>query len=131
MLPFEKTPGAPMRVDVRVMLRNDDDQTFVGIGIIWLLKGIEQHNSISRAAREMNLSYPKALRIIKNLENGLGNQIVICHKGGNERGGAEITPLGRDFIRRFDRMQERIQRFASSAFKKDFAKSLLVAGRSK
>jgi molybdate transport system regulatory protein len=113
------------------MLRDEDDQTFGGIGIIWLLKGIEQHHSISRAAREMKLSYPKALRIIKNVENGLGNQIVIRHKGGNERGGAELTPLGLDFVRRFDRLQEKIQRFAASAFKEDFAKSLLVAGRSK
>jgi molybdate transport system regulatory protein len=120
-----------MHVDVRVMLSDKDNRTFVGIGIIWLLKGIDQYNSISRAAREMKLSYPKALRIIKNVEKGLGKQVVIRHKGGSERGGAELTPLGRDFVRRYDRMQQKILRFAASAFKKDFGNSLLVTGRSK
>jgi molybdate transport system regulatory protein len=124
-------PGRSMVVDVRVMLRNTDNQPFVGIGIIWLLKGIERHRSISRAASEMELSYPKALRIIKNLEEGLGRQVVIRYKGGNERGGAELTPLGRDFIKRFFRMQERIRLFAASAFEKEFAKSLLVTDRAK
>jgi molybdenum-dependent DNA-binding transcriptional regulator ModE len=49
---------------------------------------------------------------------------VIRRKGGNERGGAELTPLGRDFVKRFVRMDNRIQRFALSAFEKDFSESL-------
>jgi molybdate transport system regulatory protein len=126
-----KKPGKSMVVDVRVMLSNTDNQPFVGIGIIWLLEGIERHRSISRAASEMALSYPKALRIIKNLEYGLDRQVVIRYKGGNERGGAELTPLGRDFVRRFFRMQEKIRRFAASAFEKEFAKSLLVTDHAK
>jgi molybdate transport system regulatory protein len=119
-----KTPTIPIVVDVRVMLRRKDNRPFVGVGIVWLLEGIERTHSISRAASEMELSYPKALRIIKNLERGLDRQVVIRHKGGNKRGGAELTPLGRDFIKRFVRMDNRIQRFALSAFEKDFNGSL-------
>jgi molybdate transport system regulatory protein len=126
-----KTLQIPMDVDVHVMLSNADNRPFVGIGIIWLLDGIERHHSISQAAADMKLSYPKALRIIKNLENGLGRQVVIRRKGGNERGGAELTPLGRDFHKRFFRVQEKTRLFATSVFKKEFAKSLLFNDGSK
>jgi molybdenum-dependent DNA-binding transcriptional regulator ModE len=44
------------------MLRRKDNRPFVGVGIIWLLKGIERTHSISRAASEMELSYPKTSR---------------------------------------------------------------------
>jgi molybdate transport system regulatory protein len=114
-----------MQVDVRVMLKDDTGEPFMGIGIIWLLKGIERYHSVSRAAREMELSYPKALRIIRNIERGLGQPVVVRHKGGSERGGAELTPLGRDFLRRYDRLQQQIRRFATGSFKKAFAKPLI------
>jgi len=117
-----------MQVEIRVMLKDDHGRSFVGIGIIWLLRGIERHRSISSAARDMSLSYPKALRIIKNLEEGLGRQILVRRKGGVGRGGAELTPFGREFLRRYERMQTRISRFAAVAFEKEFARPLPEGG---
>ena len=114
-----------MQVDVRIVLRDHEGQSFMGIGLVWLLEGIERHRSISSAAREMELSYPKALRMITNLERGLGHPVVVRHKGGSGRGGAELTPLGREFLRRYDRMQKRIKGFAADTFKKAFAKPLV------
>lgn len=113
------------------MLSDADDRSFVGIGIVWLLDGIERHRSISQAANDMKLSYPKALRIIRNLEKGLGLQVVIRRRGGNERGGAELTPVGREFLKRFFRMQKKIRNFAVSAFEKEFGGSFLLNSRSK
>ncbi len=116
--------SVPMDIDIRIMLRDQDGESFMGIGLMWLLAGIDKHRSISRAAREMDLSYPKALRMIKNVESGLGHAVVVRRKGGSEHGGAELTALGQDFLRRYDRMQQRIKRFAVDAFKKAFAKPL-------
>jgi len=72
----------------------------------------------------MNLSYPKALRILpqprrRSRPAGRGSS-----QGSSERGGAELTPFGRDFIRRFDRTQEKIRRFAIAAFEKEFSRRL-------
>ncbi len=114
----------PMQVDVRIMLKDDNGKFFMGIGLVWLLQGIERHHSISGAAREMKLSYPKALRMIGNIERGFGRQVVARRKGGNDRGGAELTPLGQDFLRRYDRLQQQIRRFAAGSFKKAFTKPL-------
>ena len=107
-------------VNVRVMLGDAEGYPIAGIGVVWLLKGIQKHRSINGAASDMKLSYPKALRILRNLENGLGQQLVTRNRGGRSGGGAELTPLGLDFIRRFSRMEEQIQRRAEQAFRKQF-----------
>jgi molybdate transport system regulatory protein len=109
-----------MICDVRISLLDDDRKPFMGIGLVWLLERIDQYHSISRAAREMHMSYPKAIRIIKSLESGLQKQIVIRRKGGNTRGGAVLTEFGREFIERYTRMQQQIKGFAVQAFEQEF-----------
>lgn len=113
-----------MQCDVRIVLHDGTGRRFMGIGPVWLLERVDKYRSIARAAREMNLSYPKAIRIINRLEEGLGRKVIARWKGGNRRGGAELTPFGRDFIRRYDRMQRSIKRFAEAAFRKELEKFL-------
>ncbi len=117
-----------LQIDVKIMLRDAQGEPFMGIGLVWLLAGIAQHRSIARAAREMELSYPKALRMLKNVERGLGQTVVVRRKGGSGHGGAELTPLGRDLLRRYDRLQRRIKRLASAEFARAFAAPLVGPG---
>lgn len=107
-------------IDVKVMLKDREGQAFMGIGVVWLLEGIARHCSIREAARAMELSYPKALRILRNLEAGLGRPIVTRRKGGAERGGSALTAEGRDFLQRYTRLQARIKRFAERAYRQAF-----------
>jgi molybdate transport system regulatory protein len=116
-----------MQCDVRIVLQDGAGRRFMGIGPVWLLQRVDKYHSISRAARDMRLSYPKAIRMIKRLEEGLGREVITRWKGGNRRGGAELTPFGRDFIRRYDRMQRSIKRYAASAFRKEL-EALLRGG---
>ena len=108
-------------IDVRIMLKDHEGQSFMGIGLVWLLSGIDRCRSVSSAAREMDLSYPKALRIIKNLERGLGKQVIVRRKGGSERGGAELTPYGREFLARYDRVQRKIKHLGAAVFARELA----------
>jgi molybdate transport system regulatory protein len=114
-----------MHVNVKITVGDREGRFFMGSGLVCLLEGIERHRSIRAAAHEMDLSYPKALRMIKNVEGGLGCPIVLRRKGGSERGGAELTPIGQEFLRRYERVQQRIQRFAENAFQKAFERPLL------
>ena len=116
-----------MQCDVRIVLQDDAGRRFMGIGPVWLLQRVDRYHSISRAARDMRLSYPKALRMIRRLEEGLGREVIVRWKGGNRRGGAELTPFGRGVVRRYDSMQRRIKRFAAAAFRREF-KTLLRGG---
>ena len=119
-----------MQVDVKVLLKTDRGVPFMGIGLLWLLEGITEHHSVTRAARAMGLSYPKALRMLRTVERGLGRAVVTRRKGGSDRGGAELTPFGRDFVARYDRLQSKIKRFGATAFERDLA-ALVAKPRSK
>jgi molybdate transport system regulatory protein len=114
----------PMELDVRIMLRGDDGETFMGVGVFWLLQGIQEHHSISQAARDMDLSYPKALRMLRNLEAGLGQPIVVRHRGGATRGGAELTAAGEEFLARYEKLEANVRRYAEAQFKKHFGQLL-------
>ena len=102
------------------MLTDEEGEPFMGIGVVWLLNGIDKSHSISQAAREMTLSYPKALKMIQSLEDTLQAPMVTRFKGGHQRGGAELTQEGRDFLRRYMATLKDIQKFARESFKANF-----------
>lgn len=105
-----------MQIQLKISLANNRDETFMGIGLVWLLRAIDQSGSISQASREMNLSYVKALKIINRLEGNLGRKLLIRKHGGCDRGGAELTPFGRKFIEKYDLMQSSIKESAEKEF---------------
>jgi molybdate transport system regulatory protein len=105
-----------MQIQLKISLANDRGETFMGIGLVWLLRAIDEAGSISHASKEMNLSYAKALKIINRLEDNLGRKLLIRKHGGCDRGGTELTPFGRTFIEKFDLMQSSIKESAEKEF---------------
>ncbi len=107
-----------MKIKVKISITNDKDEPFMGIGLVWLLQGIKKHKSINSAAKEMNLSYAKAIKILNWLEKNLGEKVITRRHGGNERYGAEITAFGENYIKRYDAFQKKIKKYAENEFKK-------------
>ena len=94
----------------------------MGRGPVQLLQGIERLGSINQAAKEMNLSYVKALKMIKNIEASVGGKILITKIGGKEHGGAELTPVASKFLMAYTAYEAEVTTFAQekSAFIKDW-----------
>ena len=105
-----------MRLQVKVTLANETDEEFVGGGLLQLLEGIAQHGSIHQAARDMELSYVKALRILNRLERELGETLLVRHKGGAARGSSELTAFARSFMRDFTELRRKIRRAADRSY---------------
>ncbi len=105
-----------MEIQLKISLANNQGETFMGIGLVWLLRAVDESGSISRASKEMKLSYAKALKIINRLEENLGQKLLIRKHGGCDRGGAELTPFGRKFIEKYDRLQSSIKKAAEKEF---------------
>ena len=105
-----------MKIQLKISIANDRDETFMGIGLVWLLRKIDRCGSINQASKEMDLSYSKALKIINRLEENLGKKLLIRRHGGWERGGAELTPFGKMFINEYDRMQSAVKQSAKKEF---------------
>ena len=63
----------------------------MGPGPLELLEMIEKEKSINKAAKKMGLSYVKALRMLKRLEEDAGQKILIKRTGGVDGGGIEVN----------------------------------------
>jgi molybdate transport system regulatory protein len=105
-----------MKIKIKLSIINNENEPFMGIGLIWLLEKIKEHKSIRKAAAHMDMSYAKAHRILKNLEKNLGEKIIVTKIGGIERGGANLTPFGEEFINKYDEYQKKIKDYAEIEF---------------
>lgn len=111
-----------MNLKVKLYLENQDDK-FMGIGVLWLLKAIEKNSSLRSAASELGISYSKAFNMIKNLENSLGKDILERKKGGQDRAGSTLTPFAVKFIALYDSFQSECKSLLNKPFEK-FTKEL-------
>lgn len=111
-----------MKIRVKLLVLNDEGQPFMGTGPIQLLQGIERLGSINQAAKEMNMSYVKALKIIKKMEACLGGKILNTTIGGKDYGGSKLTDLATRFIAAYRAYEAEVTNFAQvkSAFIKDW-----------
>jgi len=95
-------PSQAYRLRVRHKVWLDAAGRFaVGDGGMDLLRAIDASGSIRAAAREVGWSYRHTLAYLANGERGLGYSLVERTRGGHERGGARLTPRGREFLTRY------------------------------
>jgi molybdate transport system regulatory protein len=107
-----------MKLKIKTILTDNQNEPFMGIGLIWLLEGIRKYNSISTACREMDLSYTKATKMLNNLEKNLGRKVIERRHGGNSRAGAELTSFGEIYIEKYKSFQHKIKEYGEKEFKK-------------
>lgn len=107
-----------MDLRIKISLLNENGKPFMGIGVVWLLEAVDRTGSIRRAAAGMDLSYVKALKMVRRLEAGLGKEIVLPVRGGSGGGGTRLTDFGRKFVRDYDRFQRRVKHLAGEEFRR-------------
>jgi molybdate transport system regulatory protein len=66
----------------------------IGPGKIRLLEAIRDSGSISRGGRMMGMSYRRAWLLIDNLNQIFRRKVVTAQPGGDQGGGARVTPFG-------------------------------------
>ena len=86
---------------------------------IALLEAIAETGSISSAAERMQVDYRVAWNKIDEMERGLATRLVEKRVGGRDGGGAELTAVATDYVRRYYRFsagleEEIARRFAES-----------------
>ena len=105
-----------MDIRVKIGIVDEHEEQFIGPGLVQLLEGIKRCKSINKAAKEMGLSYKKAHKMVNRLENDLKEQVLIRKRGGTERGGTEITSLGKIYMAEFKRLEEKVKKRAVEEF---------------
>ncbi len=85
-----------------------------GRGIAQLLDGIDRFGSLNMAAKEMEMAYSKAWRIIKQAEEEFSLQLI-SRDGAH---GSTITEEGRAFYNHYLEMVAAAERAAQDVFEK-------------
>ncbi|WP_293295102.1 winged helix-turn-helix domain-containing protein [Allomuricauda sp.] len=86
-----------------------DGKKFFGPGRAQLLILIDKNGSLSKAAKEMGMSYRKAWAMVEDMNQRGQQPYVKLHKGGTQGGGAELTPRGKKVLSAFQQMNTQIQ----------------------
>lgn len=93
-----------------------DGKPVFGKGRMQLLESIGRHGSISKAAKENDISYRKAWGYLDAMESRLNIPLVDRHTGGRDGGGTSLTEEAREFLRKFEKMEEGIKEIIDERF---------------
>ena len=85
---------------IRIRIPFGDDYA-IGPGKADLLEAIQRTGSISAAGRELKMSYRRAWLLVDTMNRCFQQPLVETATGGASGGGAQVTELGRDVLRRF------------------------------
>ncbi len=117
---FRERRKTKLYLKTKNWIENRDEALVFSKGKIAILELIDQHGSISKAAKEMGMSYKKAWTHIKLLQEHLEDEILITQKGAGKQSGTRLTPIAREFIANYHLMHERITQYADVQFKQLF-----------
>lgn len=112
--------GVTMKCIVKCILCNDNFEKFFGEGPYKLLLLVKENGSLHRAAEQMNMSYSKALRLIKNAENELKMPLLKRKIGGANGGYSELTENAEELINRYEKFKREVNDIAVQKFKELF-----------
>ena len=79
----------------------------LGPGKADLLDAISQSGSISAAARDMNMSYSRAWKLIEAMNRDFRFPLVVASSGGSGGGGAQLTDAGAEALKRYRRIEQK------------------------
>jgi molybdate transport system regulatory protein len=102
--PQKSTARRPIKLWIRLTLPGVGE---IGPGKIELLRKIREHQSISAAARHMDMSYRRAWLLVDNLNGAFQQPVVAKWMGGRSRGGATLTPTGEKLVASYDAVVKR------------------------
>lgn len=103
-----------------LQIRLAKETVFFGPGVRTLLKLTKEYNSLNAACNKMNLSYSKALKMIKGSEANLGFKLLDRQIGGSGGGGSSLTPKCIEFLEKYDDFEKELKSKASEIFDEYF-----------
>lgn len=94
----------------------DGEAILIGPGKADLLEAIGRLGSLRDAANELGMSYMRAWKLVGTMNEGFREPLVLFHRGGPERGGAELTATGRKALTLYRSMEAESLRATKGAW---------------
>ncbi len=93
-----------LRPQLRISFRKS---IAMGPGKADLLDAISESGSISAAARKLGMSYRRAWLLVDTMNASFKSPLVETLTGGAQGGGARVTELGHEVVRRYRAMEKK------------------------
>ncbi len=110
--------GVMMQFRYKIWLENGGKA--FGKGPYDILQRIDRLNSLSQAAKEMNMSYSQAWNLINRLEKRLGFKLLWREVGGSSGGGSYLTSEARELMYKYGEFIKEADEALNKLFKKYF-----------
>ena len=110
-------PKQKYKVESRIWI-SSNSVMFLGRGRVDLLQEIDRLGSIAKAAEAMEMSYKKAWKLIKSMNEASPSPLLEKKIGGNGGGGSELTEEGKRVIELFNQLEKDQQDLLNERFKK-------------
>ena len=107
-------------IRVRCKIWIDNDGKAFGEGPCELLKRVEKTDSLHEAAHQMNMSYSKAWKLVRQIERRLGFAFLDKKVGGISGGGSRVTTEGKEFLRRYERFESDAKKVIEKTYQQHF-----------
>lgn len=88
-----------------------EGRPIMGKGGAEILKAIEQHGSISHAAKSLDMSYRFVWNYIEKMENRIG-KVVERERGGKAGGKTTLTPRGKSLLEQYQVVEKQLEAIA-------------------
>ncbi len=98
-----------MRFNYRLWIENERGEYVLGEGSFLILKEIQKTGSLSKAARNLEMSYSYVWRKIKKIERRTGFKIVESFRGGRKKGETHLTEYGKSLLSLYERVNKKIK----------------------
>jgi molybdate transport system regulatory protein len=83
------------------------DEIAIGPGKADLLDAIRDSGSISKAARQLSMSYKRAWNLVDTMNRCFKEPLINTATGGGGGGGARLTAFGEEVLSHFRSMEKR------------------------
>ena len=86
-----------------------DGRFIVSDGRAKLLRKVKDMGSLSKAAKEMGMSYRHAWGIVHRISQNAGGDVVHSIRGGRQGGVTSLTPFGEEILREYENKAASLQ----------------------
>ena len=98
----------------------DNKGVVFGTGLDILLRGVQTYGSLSKAVQEMNMSYNKAHKLIKRVEERVGFKLLKSKIGGTGGGFSQLTDEALELMATYESFYDECQIALNNIYDKYF-----------
>ncbi len=94
--------------NMKISIELGEDKRLSGRDLFDLLKYIDIHGSINKAASELGISYRYSWGLLKDAEKAMNTKLVDRQKGGPSGGGTHLTEEGKKLLQKYKTLNDEI-----------------------